>query len=86
MVGVAEHISRHISVSDVLSLALIFVTIASMVVYNDGKYNSGSMTEHTKRLGSIDSSFTDIKHQTLDVYRLLMVILVVLTKNVDNAI
>ncbi len=86
MVGVAEHISSHISVSDVLSLALIVVTIASMVVYNDGKYSGGSMIEQTKRLGSIDSSFSEIKHQTLDVYRLLMVILVVLTKNVDNAI
>jgi hypothetical protein len=64
------------------------VTIASITVYNDGKYNgvSSSMTEQTNRLGSIDSSFSDIKHQTLDVYRLLMVILVVLAKNVDNAI
>ena len=88
VVGIAEHINSHINVSDILSLALIFVTIASITVYNDGKYNgvSSSMTEQTNRLGSIDSSFSDIKHQTLDVYRLLMVILVVLAKNVDNAI
>ena len=92
VVGVMEHINKHINVSDILSLALIVVTIASMTVYNDGKYNgkyngvSNSMTEQTNRLGRIDSSFSDIKHQTLDVYRLLMVILVVLTKNVDNAI
>ena len=88
VVGVMEHINKHINVSDILSLALIVVTIASMTVYNDGKYNgvSNSMTEQTNRLGRIDSSFCDIKHQTLDVYRLLMVILVVLTKNVENAI
>lgn len=89
MVGVVEHINSHINVSDVLSLGLIFVTIVSMAVYNDEKYNAAvksSLTEQTNRLGKIDSSFSNIKHQTLDIYRLLMVILIVLTKNIDNAI
>ena len=81
-----EHVSSRINVSDVLCLALVVVTIASMAVYNDEKYTGSSMIEQTKRLGSIDSSFSEIKHQTLDVYRILMVILIVLTKNVDNAI